>query len=790
MKKLLLLTVLFFSQMIFSQSDCVTAIAVCGNSGQSYTPSGHGATQESPLGGCLSTEHFSVWYKFTIATGGTLTFVINPNATGTSTDYDWAVYGPNVQCGALGLPVRCSFSAGGGPTGLNMTSLDTSEGAGTDNLGNPSDRFVKYMDVLPGETYYLIVDNFSSNTTGFALNWGGTATLASPFTDPNLTPNPFVAPGTPSATPGGPNEIVQCQLPTTYNFSTLSAGIINGNPNFQVTYHNNLNDAITGANPITTPITINGTTIYYYSIHYQDPANPNNPINSCTQTGAIKFVPGNITTNNATLTTCNYNNSGTGTFNLTTAVVYAPTTGVTKKYYPTQADMNAGTNEITNPATYSSTAPKTIYVKINTDQGCYGNAEISLQFFAPLPAVNVTLKACNNNNAGTALFDLTAANVYPPGGVTKKYYLSQADLNAGTNEITNPATYTSSAPKTIYVRVTNPQGCTGQSEISLQYLPVVTVTEATLESCYIETAVTTASFDLTQANVTSQTGTSKKYYKTQADAIAGTNEILNPSAYIATTSVVYVKVTNDTGCYAIAKINLKVLPPVTSAVLKDKIICIEDQTTLDAGPGFDAYEWSTGATTQSISNVTAGMYWVKLKTGKCWTLQPVKVTASVQPVITNIEITNDSFTVTVNGGKGPYQYSLDGINWQDSNVFTGLPRGENKVYVKDSYDCNPISVQVTVPNLINAITPNGDNKNDYIDYSALSYKKNVVFTVYDRYGNMLYRADKIRNYTWDGTSNGKKIVTGTYWYTVTWTENDKNNTETKYSGWVLVKNID
>ncbi|WP_295232184.1 T9SS type B sorting domain-containing protein [uncultured Chryseobacterium sp.] len=693
MKKLLLVLLLSLSHLYFSQSDCATAIAVCGNAGQSYTPSGYGNTQESPLGGCLSTEHFSVWYKFTIATGGTLTFVIDPTVdpnNPVSTDYDWAVYGPNVQCGSLGTPVRCSFAAGGGPTGLNMTSTDTTEGAG-------GDRFVKYMDVLPGETYYMIVDNFSSNTMGFSLTWGGTATLASPFTDPALTPNPFVAPGNPSATPGAPNEILKCQLPTTFDFSTLTTGIVNGNTNFQVSYHYNSNDALTGANPITSPVTVNGTDIYYYSIHYQDPTNPNNPINSCTQIGPFKFKQGNIV------------------------------------------------------------------------------------------AKDANLFACNNNGAGTGTFDLTVADVFSEPTATKKYYPTLNDLNSGTNQIMNPTTYVS-GPGKVYVKVTSSEGCSDDSVITLDFLPVVVVKDATLESCFIDSNITTAAFDLPSTAVSTQTGITKKFYTTNANALSQTNEILNPAAYISANGVVYVRVTSTDGCFAISKINLIVLPPVKSTVLKDQTICIEDRTTLDAGPGFDGYEWSTGATTQSIQGVSVGMYWVKLKTGKCFTLQNVRVFSSEQPVITGIEISNNTITISANGGKSPYRYSIDGVNWQDSNVFTGLPRGEAKVYVKDAYDCNPVEVQVTVPNLINVITPNGDNINDEIDYTALAYKKNLVFTIYDRYGNQLYVADQLRNFKWNGTSGGKKVLTGTYWYTISWTENDKNNTQTKYNGWVLVKN--
>ncbi len=797
MKKLLLLAVLFFSQMIFSQSDCITAIPVCGNSNISYDPTGPGTVQDIPSNPapswlCLKDgEHYSVWYTFTVATSGTLTFEITPNvnlslpptAPGNSADYDWAVWGPSPTCGNLGTPVTCNYA---GMTGAwpNPTGLSDNPPSAPNTGYNPP------MNVIAGETYVLLVDNFSHNTLGFSLTWGGTATLTSAFNDPDLTPNPFIAPGTPAANPSDPNEILKCSLPSMFDFSTLSAGIINNNPNFTVSYHLTGNDAITGSSPITTPIMVNATSTYFYRLKYTDPANPTNPLNGCFQVGKFKFRSGNIVVQNATISTCNYDNTGIGYFDLNSANVFTGN-NVVKTYYPTMNDLNAGTNEILAPAAYASSAPKKVYVKVTTSEGCVGTSEITLQFLPALPVVPVTIKACNNNNAGTGLFNLTAANVYPSStNVTKKYFPTLADMNAGTNEITNPAAYTSVAPKTVYVRVRNPQGCTGYNQITLQFNPVVVVSDASMEECYIDNNVTMASFDLTKANVTSQTGVTKNYYRTEADALAGTNEILTANTYISATGVAFVKVTNSTNCFAIAKINLKVLPPIQSSVLKDKIICIEDMTTLDAGPGFDAYEWSTGATTQSISNVGAGAYWVKLKTGKCWTLQLVKVNASVQPVITNIEINNDSFTIIVSGGKGPYQYSLDGVNWQDSNVFTGLPRGENKVFVKDSYDCNPISVQVTVPNLINAITPNGDNKNDYIDYSALSYKKNVVFTVYDRYGNMIYRADKIRNYTWDGTSNGKKIVTGTYWYTITWTENDKNNTETKYSGWVLVKNID
>lgn len=697
MKKYLLFFLLLLSRTLFSQADCSTALTVCGNSNITYSPSGIGAVNEN-LGGCLTTgEHNSIWYKITIATGGTLTFDLVPSDP--DADYDWAVYGPNVNCGNLGAPIRCNAATVigvGASTGLNMTSTITSAAGGS------LTPYCKYLDVLPGQTYYLYIDNwvdvFNPTMAPFSLTWGGTATLASPFTNPNIQTQPFTPPGAPAANPADPREIIICQNPAVFDFSTLTAGILNGNSNFQITYHTSQNNALSGANPILTPQTVNMALTYYYSIHYQDPADPNNPINSCRQTGAFKFKQGNITGN------------------------------------------------------------------------------------------NVTLYSCNNNNAGTATFNLTSAAVFGDPTATKKYYNTLNDLNAGINEIANPAAFVS-AEGVVYVKITSQYGCVAVAEITLKFYPVVIVTEATLRSCFIESNPSTASFNLTTAPVTTQTGT-KTYFPSLGDAQNNTNAIANPANYIASNGVVFIRVTNGNGCYAIAKVNLVVLPPVYSTALQDKIICMEDKTTLDAGSGFTAYEWSTGATTQAISNVGVGTYWVKLKTGDCTTLQTVKIYASEQPVISSVDISNTTVTVNVTGGTGPYSYSTDGINWQDSNVLTNIPRGDHHIFVKDAYDCDPIDITIVVPNLVNVITPNGDGVNDMIDYSALGNKQNLVFNIFDRYGNKIFQADKMNGYRWNGTTGGKKVPTGTYWYSVTWNENDKKNTLIKYSGWVMVKNRD
>ena len=683
MKKVLFF-LLFFVVFAQAQSDCDTAIPVCGNSNISYNPSGHGNSSES-LGGCLSIEHFSVWYSFTISTPGTLTMTITPNF---QADYDWAIYGPNVTCATRGTPIRCSYAStsSGYLTGMNMTATETTETAAGDG-------WVRYMDVLPGESYYMIVDNWSANSTGFQLTWGGTATLASPFNDPAIQPNPFVEPG-----PAQDGNVLICVSPTLFDFSTLSPQIINGNPNFFVSYYTNTNDALTNTNPIVSPLMVTAGTTYHYAIYYVDPLNPTNPINRCREYGTLTFVSGAIT--------------------------------------------------VGNPTIY----------------------------------------ACDNNNLGTGFFDITSVTsaIYADPTATVVYYNTWADANNNVNPITNPTNY-ETQPRQVFAKVTTVEGCTNIATVTLELYPVVPTQEATMTECFLPDKPQKAEFDLTTAYITTQVPNTKAFFTSLDNAVNNTNQIANPYVYESATTAVYARVYNEDGCWNIAKINLIVTPPKYSDVLKDKIICIESRTTLDAGDGFTAYLWSTGEKTHSISNVTVGEYWVDLTSDGCVTRQTVQVKATPDPVITAIDITNNTITVTVTGGSPTYQYSLDNENWQISNVFENVKRGQNTVYVKDSYNCSPVMVEVTVPNLINAITPNGDGINDALDYSELHYKKDLVISIYDRYGNKIHTSDKTNFYRWDGRTGNKKVPTATYWYTISWTE-PVTNAKTQYTGWIMVKN--
>lgn len=686
-----LLALMFVLSGLRAQQDCQTPTPVCGSGNIAITPVGPGTVNE-PLGGCLSTEHNSVWFEITIARSGTLTMTITPN---TPTDYDFGIYGPNVTCATRGTPARGSYAAGAGPTGLNMTDTDICEDAG-------GDRWAKYMDVVAGEKYLLVVDNFqTNNVTGFTLVWGGTAEISSPLNNPALTPNPITQPGI-----NHDGNVYLCSTPSTFDFQSLSPQILNGNQNVVIGYYRTAANAAAQTNPITSPISVSANQTYYYVVRYNNPADPTDPNNSCLLVKEFTFKDGSIPVSPKTVYACNNYTATVGTFNLTEANLYPGSTTVTVKYYPTQTDAANGTNEIlpSQAAAYTSAAG-TVYAKYFNQYQCTNIAPITLAFY---PKLNVPI----TDQVGC--------------------FVPENPSN-GTFNLTN----------------------------------AISVTPAVLSTLEI------------------------KFYTTLNDALNDVNPITNNlTQYVSPSTTIYVryklKDPNAPQCWDVKPLNLKVTPPAYSSTLVDQAICLEQKTTLDAGRGYTSYRWSTGATTQLITNVGVGEYWVDLVKDGCTTRQKVRVAAYANPVITQMETSGNKVTVTVKGGKPPYQYSTDKATWQTGNVLSNVKRGEVTVYVKDANGCEPVSATVTVPNFINAITPNGDGINDALDFSALQYKANLRLAVYDRQGNKIFEGKPDNSFSWDGRVGNKKVATGTYWYVISWQET--NGMMNNHTDWIMVKN--
>ncbi|WP_379968813.1 choice-of-anchor L domain-containing protein [Epilithonimonas sp. UC225_85] len=287
--------------------------------------------------------------------------------------------------------------------------------------------------------------------------------------------------------------------------------------------------------------------------------------------------------------------------------------------------------------------------------------------------------------------------------------------------------------------------------------------------------------------ITNETGVTATYFATEAQARAGGNSTIPSLQTINSNKTFYIRIDKSGNCPNYKEIKFNFKQPKKSTILKDQTICKNTTTTLDAGSGFTAYEWNTGAKTQSIANVPAGDYWVKLTFNGCVYQQFVKVSEAEDPVIDNILIEGTTITVLASGGTKPYRYALDKGVYQTSNIFTNVQLGTHTVYVQGADGCSIITKDFTLINIQNAITPNNDGVNDFVDYSSLLGKSEPRFEVYDRYGILVFKGDTNNQFIWNGTFNGRILPTSSYWYILEWNES-VNTKRTQLSGWILLKN--
>ncbi|MFP9115370.1 T9SS type B sorting domain-containing protein [Flavobacterium sp. RHBU_3] len=267
------------------------------------------------------------------------------------------------------------------------------------------------------------------------------------------------------------------------------------------------------------------------------------------------------------------------------------------------------------------------------------------------------------------------------------------------------------------------------------------------------------------------------YHSSLYDAVQDINPL--PQSYTTGTTIVYARAeynSNPNQCYETSSFTILVRISHTLGLPDVLRGCEGQPNEISVDGSFVSYLWSTGETTPSIYPEHAGTYSVTaIDSNGCVSTDEVIVTTTSAPVIAQIDTadwTDHNNTVVVylensSASEEDVEYSVDGVNWQTENYFTGLTPGKYFVYVRDSHGCGYAPAEsVFLLMYPKFFTPNGDGSNETwrIRFASVAEPDLMVF-IYDRYGKLITGFDT-HSQGWDGMYNNAALPSTDYWFVV------------------------
>ncbi len=579
-----------------------------------------------------------------------------------------------------------------------------------------------------------------------------------------------------------------------FDFTTKNVEILNGQDTseFSISYFRNNSDALSDSNPIigTYQNTIPAETIYFRLFNSRYP--------ECFELGNFKIeVINGVSANSPTaFEICDLDNDGFSEFNLSTKDkeilgIQSPSS-FSVSYHATQQDADTGANSL-NKTSFNNTMAYTqsIYARVvnNSNSDCFGTSSFQL-VINDSPILNdvVDWLVCDTDNDGVSTFDLTQKNTEVLGTQASStyavsYYDYETDAMAGTNAIIGLWNNTTRQQQVFY-RLENKlnSNCfiTDSFSVIVHNTPNVN-TVTSLIACDVN-KTGSYSFDLSvkDVEVLGMQNPSEyvvSYFSNETNAIANQN-VLDKTAYTnqQITEIIYARITNidNETCYGITSFNL-ILNTLPSIDLEDTyVICPDSPDLVIDGGDFESWEWRNGenmvlATTQEISITALGNYTLTVtETANgviCSNTQEFSVVSSGAPETLSIDTSgfSDQIELIINAlGIGEFEYSIDGINFQNSKEFEVFP-GKYTVFVRDAFLCRTLTEEITVIGYQKFFTPNGDGVNDYWNIIGAEQYPNAVITLYDRYGKLLKQLSP-QSQGWNGDYLGSSMPAGDYWF--------------------------
>jgi gliding motility-associated-like protein len=428
--------------------------------------------------------------------------------------------------------------------------------------------------------------------------------------------------------------------------------------------------------------------------------------------------------------------------------------------------IDNGVTWSTNPL-FNNLSSNYYYLKVKNGINCESNTVlVNLQDFTDIsPSYQLTNAGCNSYGSITIT---TIADLYSfDNGFTWTTNNTISNLTGNIN----------------YILLVKNNNCTSQSinvNFNSNYLPNPSVTDYNAYICDLDNNEV-ETINLTDYNtflINNYTNYNFYYFTSIIDAqnLNLSSQIQNFANFeiINNQTPVFVTIVSSDNCFSTAKINFSLLEtPIFTTIPNEVILCQNSSVIINTNNNSYSYLWSNGSTSQSITISQPGNYSVTASFDYgnkiCSTTKNFTVDLSNVATITNIETqdwTDTENIIIVNtNGFGNYEFSIDGINYQDSNIFSGLNSGEYIVYVRDKNGCGITEENIFLLMYPKFFTPNGDGYNDTWAIKFSFYEPNLKVNIFDRYGKLI----KILNNTnsWDGKYNGNELLSSDYWFVVT-----------------------
>lgn len=220
---------------------------------------------------------------------------------------------------------------------------------------------------------------------------------------------------------------------------------------------------------------------------------------------------------------------------------------------------------------------------------------------------------------------------------------------------------------------------------------------------------------------------------------------------------------------------ISVHPLPVVALDKGNALCSGDSKLLSAG-SFAAYQWSTGATSQSIQVNSTGQYSVTVTDANGCKASDTTAIATIYPLPAAF-LPQDTAVCSYGTLKLQPATGFTRYQWNTGASSSGITISQPGVYwvqVIDDHACKGAdTIRVDQKQCMSgfyiptAFSPNNDGRNDDFKPLLFGNVKQYRFTIYDRWGTVVYQTTDLRK-GWDGKRQGSFLLAGVFVWTCTY----------------------